>query len=87
MSQYLTTGQAARRLRVSVSTIKRWLEEPGCGAREKRNHNGWRLFALSDVEALKQHKRRVRRNGRRFSETTLVPTVIAAATDGEGRDA
>ena len=37
MSLYLTTGQAARKLRVSVSTLKRWLVDPEIQIAERRN--------------------------------------------------
>lgn len=75
MAQYFTTGQVARKLRVSVSTLKRWLSEPHLKIPEKRNYNGWRLFTDFDVERLKEHKKRIRRKGKRFNDTTLIPTV------------
>jgi excisionase family DNA binding protein len=80
MAEYLTTGQAARKLRVSVSTLKRWLQDKNLPVDKRRNSNGWRLFTDSEVEALREHKRELRRNGKRFNDTTLVP--ITQATDG-----
>jgi hypothetical protein len=40
---------------------------------ELRNQNGWRLFREKDLEALKGFKRELKRNGKRFNETTLIP--------------
>jgi phage antirepressor YoqD-like protein len=75
MGRYLTTGQVARRLRVSVSTLKRWLVDSNVSIDERRNYNGWRLFTEGDVEILKKHKRSLKRNGKRFNDTTLIPVV------------
>jgi len=76
MANYLTCGQVARHLRVSISTLKRWLIEPEIEIVDRRNQNGWRLFSEADVAALKDHKRELKRNGRRFNETTLIPIII-----------
>ncbi|MFP4415820.1 MAG: MerR family transcriptional regulator [Fibrobacterota bacterium] len=75
MAHYFTTGQVARKLRVSVSTLKRWLSEPTLMIPEKRNYNGWRLFTSSDVNKLKEYKRSIRKKGKRFNDTTLIPAV------------
>src|SRR5688500_17343476 len=42
---YHTTGQVAKSLRVSVSTLKRWLEENPSLAGFRTNASGWRLFS------------------------------------------
>jgi hypothetical protein len=75
MSRFYTSGQAARRLRVSVSTLKRWLEDPLLLVSEQRNCNGWRLFSEADISSLYTFKRQIRKNGKRFKETVLVPVV------------
>ena len=53
MENYVTCGQAAKRLRVSISTLKRWVHEPSLSMEELRNHNGWRLFSVQQIETLK----------------------------------
>jgi DNA-binding transcriptional MerR regulator len=73
MENYITCGQAAKRLRVSISTLKRWLNEPSLNMEELRNHNGWRLFSIQQIEALKEFKHDLKRNGKRFNQSTLVP--------------
>ncbi len=74
---YLTTGQVAKRLRVSVSTLKRWLEEPSLEISDRRNVQGWRLFTEDNIEQLRAHKKGLRKNGKRFNDTTLIPVVIS----------
>ena len=73
MPKFLTSGQVARQLHISISTLKRWLEHPELKIKEYRNYNGWRLFSHRDVEELKRYKRYVKKNGKRFKETTLIP--------------
>jgi DNA-binding transcriptional MerR regulator len=73
MENYLTCGQVAKRLRVSISTLKRWACEPSLKMNELRNHNGWRLFSEDQVSALKEFKRQLKRNGKRFNQETLLP--------------
>jgi hypothetical protein len=75
MERYLTSGQIAKRLRVSISTLKRWVNDPAVQIAELRNQNGWRLFREKDLDSLKDFKRELKRNGKRFNETTLVPIV------------
>lgn len=75
MACHYTTGQAAKKLRVSISTLKRWLEDPQLVIPEQRNYNGWRLFSDADITALKEYKLRIRRNGKRFNDTTLIPVI------------
>lgn len=75
MPKFYTTGQVARRLRVSVSTLKRWLEDPSLRISEQRNYNGWRLFSEADLNALTAFKKQLRRNGKRFNETVLIPVI------------
>lgn len=77
MSQYLTSGQVAKKLRISLSTLKRWLEDPELNISNQRNYNGWRLFNLEDLESLREFKRQLRKSGKRFNETTLLPVVIS----------
>ena len=75
MSKFYTSGQVARRLRISVSTLKRWLEDPAIRISEQRNSNGWRLFSDVDLTALHTFKLELKRNGKRFKETVLIPVV------------
>ncbi len=76
MRQYLTIGQVARRLRISISTLKRWLNEPEVVIADRRNHIGWRLFAEEDVTVLKVYKSSIKRNGKRFNGATLLPAPV-----------
>ena len=78
MPKFLTSGQVARQLHISISTLKRWLAQPELKIKEYRNYNGWRLFTDKDVEVLKKHKRSVKKNGKRFNETTLIPVESVA---------
>lgn len=73
MPKYFTSGQVARKLHISISTLKRWLSHSELHLKEYRNYNGWRLFSDSDVNEIKKYKRSVRKNGKRFNETTLIP--------------
>jgi DNA-binding transcriptional MerR regulator len=73
MENYVTCGQAAKRLRVSISTLKRWVHEPSLSMEELRNHNGWRLFSVQQIETLKEFKHDLKRNGKRFNQSTLLP--------------
>jgi DNA-binding transcriptional MerR regulator len=82
MPKFYTTGQIARRLRISVSTLKRWLEDPTLRISEQRNYNGWRLFSDADLNALIAFKKQLRRNGKRFNETVLIP-VVQKSRQGE----
>ena len=77
MPKYFTSGQVARKLHVSISTLKRWLADSELDIKEYRNYNGWRLFTDNDVVELKKYKRYVKKNGKRFKETTLIPIAIA----------
>jgi DNA-binding transcriptional MerR regulator len=73
MESYLTCGQTAKRLRVSISTLKRWVGEPDLKMEELRNRNGWRLFSEDDLKHLSEYKRRLKRGGKRFAKITLLP--------------
>ncbi len=73
MGNYLTCGQAAKRLRVSISTLKRWVGEPDLRVEELRNRNGWRLFSEKDLDKLRDYKKQIKRSGKRFNEVTLLP--------------
>jgi hypothetical protein len=70
---YRTTGQVARALRVSVSTLKRWLEEFPALAEFRTNASGWRLFNAVEVESLRAHQRQRKRQGKIFKPSTLRP--------------
>ena len=75
MPKFYTTGQVAKRLRISVSTLKRWLLDPSLRISEQRNYNGWRLFSEADLNVLTEFKKQLRRNGKRFNETVLIPVI------------
>ncbi len=75
MAHLFTSGQAAKKLRISISTLKRWLDDPELIISEQRNCNGWRLFSDRDISSLHEYKRRIRRHGKRFNDTTLLPVV------------
>ncbi|NLW33518.1 MAG: MerR family transcriptional regulator [Fibrobacter sp.] len=77
MQNYFTSGQVCKKLRISISTLKRWLDEPDLNISERRNYNGWRLFSDSDVETLKEFKRNIRKNGKRFKTTTFIPVTLS----------
>ena len=81
MPVYLTSGQVARTLRISVSTLKRWLVDPELRIVERRNCSGWRLFTDRDIDVLRRHKRKLKRDGKRFNETTLIPIATSAASE------
>ena len=68
-----TTGQVAKSLRVSVSTLKRWLEETPKLAGFRTNASGWRLFSQDEIEIIREHQRRRKREGKNFSADTLRP--------------
>jgi DNA-binding transcriptional MerR regulator len=70
---YHTTGQVAKTLRVSVSTLKRWLEETPGLAGFRTNASGWRLFSPDEIENLREHQRRRKREGKTFKPDTLRP--------------
>lgn len=75
MQKYLTSGQVCKKLRISISTLKRWLDEPGLNISERRNYNGWRLFSNTDIETLREFKRYIRKKGKRFNDTTFIPVI------------
>lgn len=83
MTRLFTSGQAARKLRVSISTLKRWLEDPEITIPDKRNYNGWRLFSESDITTLSIYKRDIKRTGKRFNETMLIPVNAFAERSSE----
>ena len=73
MPEYYTSGQVARRLRVSVSTLKRWITQKDVILNETRNASGWMLFSETDMENLRNFKKERHRNGKTFSKRTLKP--------------
>jgi DNA-binding transcriptional MerR regulator len=73
MQEYFTTGQVAQQLRISVSTLKRWVAQGSVIPRETRNATGWMLFSQDDLDNLKQFKKDKRKNGKHFTEKTLRP--------------
>ena len=75
MTRHFTSGQVAKILRISISTLKRWLEDPQLTIEERRNYNGWRLFSDGDIITLKEYKRKMKRNGKRFKDTILIPVL------------
>lgn len=85
MVKYLTSGQVARRMRISVSTLKRWLADRELEITECRNYNGWRPFTEEDIEILRKHRRQAKRNGKRFAETTLIPVIISPRSQTAGK--
>jgi DNA-binding transcriptional MerR regulator len=73
LTPFMTTGQVAKVLRVSVSTLKRWLDDFPDLAIQRMNANGWRLFSEEEVIRLREHKRFRKREGRTFKPSTLRP--------------
>jgi len=73
MECYYTCGQIAKKLRVSISTLKRWVSEPDLRLQVLRNRSGWRLFSEQDFEQLLVYKRRMKKSGKRFTQGTLLP--------------
>jgi len=73
LEPYRTTGQAAKALRVSVSTLKRWLEENPRLAAFRTNASGWRLFSLEEIERIREHQRMRRKAGKTYRPDTLRP--------------
>ena len=68
-----TSGQVAKALRVSVTTLRRWLEENPGLAGFRTNASGWRLFSPDEIDQLREHKRRRRLEGKLFKPATLRP--------------
>lgn len=76
MEEYLTIGQVARKLRISISTLKRWLSDPNLKVEDVRNYNNWRLFSDKDVCELKKYKNSRRKKGKRFNKLSLIPVKV-----------
>lgn len=68
-----TSGQVAKALRVSVSTLKRWLEETPGLAGFRTNASGWRLFSGEEIDHIREHQRRRKKEGKVFKPHTLRP--------------
>jgi DNA-binding transcriptional MerR regulator len=68
-----TTGQVAKALRVSVSTLKRWLDEQPNLAGFRTNASGWRLFSPDEIAQIREHQRRRKKEGKTFKPSTLRP--------------
>jgi DNA-binding transcriptional MerR regulator len=71
--QYFTSGQISRHLRVSISTLKRWLRSDRILEKATRNVNGWRLFSYEDLEKLRKFKLEKKKNGKQFNSRILTP--------------
>jgi len=72
-SVYHTTGQVAKVLRVSVSTLKRWIQEERTITEIKENSSGWKLFSNDDIDSLKQYQKKRKKLGKIFKPSTLRP--------------
>ena len=70
---FLTTGQTAKSLRISVSTLKRWIQEEGVLKHVKQNSNGWKLFSEDDLRRLKTYQKQKRKMGKTYKPSTLKP--------------
>ena len=70
---YHTSGQVAKTLRVSVSTLKRWLDENPRLAEFRTNASGWRLFSPDEIKLLREHQRQRKKDGKNFKPVTLRP--------------
>ena len=75
MPKYYTSGQVAKKLHISISTLKRWLGDEKLDIKERRNYNGWRLFSDKDIATIKDFRKNSRKKGKRFNETTLIPVT------------
>ena len=77
MNMYYTSGQAALKLGVGVSTLKRLanLDE------QSKNSKGWYLFSEEDLERLLELKTKKRRAGRVFSAKVLSPVSLLINTE------
>lgn len=62
---YCTIGQAAKKLRVSVSTLKRWLKMSIIDE-VPRNSISWRLFDEESIEKLQIYKKKYSGKALRF---------------------
>lgn len=72
--EYFTSGQVSKKLRISTSTLKRWLTLPEMeNIEDRRNSSGWRLFTAKEIGMIKKYKIKAKKNGRRFNKTTLIP--------------
>ena len=75
MPEYFTSGQVAKKLHISISTLKRWLGMEELKLKDRRNINGWRLFTEVDINKIRSFKKSSRKSGKRFNETTLIPVM------------
>ena len=71
--KFFTTGQTAKLLRISVSTLKRWVHEESVLQQVKKNSNGWKLFSEWDVNMLRQYQKQKKKMGRVYKASTLRP--------------
>ena len=71
--KFYTSGQVAKKLRISVSTLKRWISDEDIVQNIKLNSNGWKLFSINDIGVLKDYQKQKRKNGKRFSASILSP--------------
>ena len=70
---FYTSGHVAKKLRISVSTLKRWISDDGVVNNIKLNSNGWKLFSIHDISVLKDYQKQKRKTGKRFSPSILRP--------------
>lgn len=50
---YYFAHEAARAVGISKATLLRWIKDEDVKDAEKRNRNGWRLFAQHEVDAIR----------------------------------
>jgi hypothetical protein len=51
---YYSAHEAALAAGISKPTLLRWIKSRRVNDAEKRDRNGWRLFAASEVEAIRK---------------------------------
>lgn len=59
MTDYFTVGQTAKKLKVSVSTIKRWVGE--LKFKISKNYLNWWLFSEEGINKLKNRRKSLKK--------------------------